>query len=80
MPLIVIGSCVVSILITWFFLKRKYQGLLKETLLEATSELTQQVGQLDTDLKAANQKVADLEYLIKEREKDLAALKSIRDN
>jgi len=76
MPLIVLGSLLTGVVITWIVLKKKYQQVLKESLTEATKELSSQVLELESSLKASQQKVADLEYTLREREKDLAALNS----
>jgi len=76
MPLIVLGSLLAGVVITWVVLKKKYQQVLKESLTEATQELSSQVSELESSLKASQQKVADLEYTLREREKDLAALTS----
>jgi len=76
MPLIVLGSLLAGVVITWIVLKKKYQQVLKESLTEATQELSSQVSELESSLKASQQKVADLEYTLREREKDLAALTS----
>jgi len=76
MPLIVLGSLLAGVVITWIVLKKKYQQVLKESLTEATQELSSQVSELESSLKASQQKVADLEYTLREREKDLAALNS----
>ena len=76
MPLIVLGSLLAGVVITWIVLKKKYQQVLKESLTEATKELSSQVLELESSLKASQQKVADLEYTLREREKDLAALNS----
>lgn len=76
MPLIVLGSLLIGVVITWIVLKKKYQQVLKESLTEATQELSSQVLELESSLKASQQKVADLEYTLREREKDLAALNS----
>jgi len=76
MPLIVLGSLLTGVVITWIVLKKKYQQVLKESLTEATKELSSQVLELESSLKASQQKVADLEYTLREREKDLAALTS----
>jgi len=76
MPLIVLGSLLTGVVITWIVLKKKYQQVLKESLTEATQELSSQVSELESSLKASQQKVADLEYTLREREKDLAALTS----
>ena len=76
MPLIVLGSLLIGVVITWIVLKKKYQQVLKESLTEATQELSSQVSELESSLKASQQKVADLEYTLREREKDLAALNS----
>jgi len=76
MPLIVLGSLLAGVVITWVVLKKKYQQVLKESLTEATQELSSQVSELESSLKASQQKVADLEYTLREREKDLAALNS----
>lgn len=76
MPLIVLGSLLIGVVITWIVLKKKYQQVLKESLTEATQELSSQVSELESSLKASQQKVADLEYTLREREKDLAALTS----
>lgn len=79
MPLIVLGSFLIGIVLTWFILQRKYQKLIKNTVLETTAEMSDKIATLDKELVAANQKAADLEYLVKERDKDIAALKSNRD-
>jgi len=76
MPLIVLGSLLAAVVITWIVLKKKYKQVLKESLTEATQELSSQVSELESSLKASQQKVADLEYTLREREKDLAALTS----
>ena len=76
MPLIVLGSLLAGVVITWIVLKKKYKQVLKESLTEATQELSSQVSELESSLKASQQKVADLEYTLREREKDLAALTS----
>ena len=76
MPLIVLGSLLIGVVITWIVLKKKYQQVLKESLTEATQELSSQVSELESSLKASQQKIADLEYTLREREKDLAALNS----
>ncbi|GLQ31877.1 hypothetical protein GCM10007876_23560 [Litoribrevibacter albus] len=80
MPLILIGSFLFGVLLTWFILKRQYQDLLKNTLSEATQNLANEVTRLTTAEKEYQQKIADLEYSLREREKDIAALKSNRDN
>jgi len=76
MPLIVLGSLFVGVIITWVVMKKKYQQVLKESLTEVTRDLTHQVSELESALKESHQKVADLEYTLREREKDLAALNS----
>lgn len=80
MLLILIGTFLLGVLLTWFILKRKYQDLLQDGLKEATQSLADEVSRLEASEKASQQKIADLEYSLKEREKDIAALKNTRND
>lgn len=57
-------------------LSRRYKTLLKQTIVEAQHELSQENERLAASLKDVTQKNADLEYLLREKEKDLNALRN----
>ncbi len=80
MPLLIIGSFLFGVLLTWLFLKSKFKKSLSQALTEATVDLTTQVEGMEGKLKESSQKIADLEYTVREKEKDLAALKSSKNN
>lgn len=75
MPLIVLGSFILGVLIAWVILSRKYQTLLQDTLRDATKHLSDEITELESSAKESQQKIADLEYTLREKEKDIAAYK-----
>lgn len=75
MPLIVLGSFLLGVLIAWAVLSRRYQNILQESIKDATQHLSDEISKLETSTKESQQKVADLEYTLREKEKDIAALK-----
>ncbi|GAA3920329.1 hypothetical protein [Litoribacillus peritrichatus] len=80
MPFLLIVSFLTGVALTWFIMNRKFNQTLKATLSDVTSEMSDHIKGLESDLKESSQKVADLEYTLQESKKDLAALKNSRND